>query len=66
MTADQLERNLTATLGLAVIAGLEDPDRWGELGGNAVVLLGQLKAAGGLRELVLGCPETRAGRDGRA
>lgn len=47
----ELERNIVATLGLAIIAGRED-ERFAELGGNAAMLLDQLLRAGGLAELV--------------
>lgn len=51
MTLAELERNVCATLALAVIAGRED-ERFAELGGNAAVLLELLHDAGGLEPLV--------------
>ncbi len=54
MTLRELERNLVATLGLAIIAGRED-DRFAELGGNAVVLVTLIQEAGGLQPLVERC-----------
>jgi hypothetical protein len=70
MTLPELERNLVGTLGLAIVAGLEDPERSAELGGNAVLLLGLLREAGGLEKLVARCrerggwPEERGGAAG--
>lgn len=64
MTLAELERNLVATLGLAVIAGREEPDRHAELGGNAVVLLGLLQEAGGLEALVRRCAGRPSGAVG--
>lgn len=64
MTLAELERNLVATLGLAVIAGREEPDRYTELGGNAVVLLGMLQQAGSLEALVRRCAGRSSGTGG--
>jgi len=54
VTGPELERNVVATLGLAIIAGRED-HRFAELGGNAVLLLELIHEAGGLEELVMRC-----------
>ncbi len=54
MTLPELERNVVAILGLAIIAGHED-ERFAELGGSAVVLLTRIEEAGGLEELVMRC-----------
>jgi hypothetical protein len=67
VTLPELERNMVATLALAVIAGREDPDRFTDLGWNATVLLEMLHDAGGLEQLVAQCRAqgTRARGRGR-
>jgi hypothetical protein len=62
VTVPDLERNLEATLGLALIAGLED-ERFAELGGNASILLALLQSSGGLKGLIAKCEEA-ATREG--
>jgi hypothetical protein len=67
MTLSELERNLVATLSLGLIAGREDPDRWGSLGGNCLMLLNELEKSGGLERFLLNawCEEQkRKGKGG--
>lgn len=63
MTLRDLERNLLSTLGLAVLAGHEDPDHCGQLGGYAVAFLGEMRRAGGLASLVRECTEAEAAEE---
>lgn len=52
MTLGELDRKVRNVLTLAVIAAHADPDNLDELGGNATMLLADLRSAGGFETLV--------------
>lgn len=61
MTIAELDRKVRNVLTLAVIAAHADPDNLDELGGNATMLLADLRSAGGFEALVTRLVKEKSG-----